>query len=556
MARRDQVRVKAGSADGVLRLAESLLKAGRLEEAIGPLSDAARIVPNSAAVFNDLGMAYLFTRRLPEAITALRRSIALRPTSARTHYNLGLALEQAGDQEAAIASHRRATELAPQLAEAHGRVADLLLGRGKRGEAAPVYERAAAAAPDTTFGRLCEAKALAIQDRTKEAEERLRGLIARDPSSAEAHLVLGHVLIETGRFDDAAANFERSIALAPGQAAAYHGLVSSKRLTEAERPWVARILSRIEAGDTAERHRMTLHFAAGKGLDDLRDYARAIQHFDAANRIRRRIAPFDRHGFEQLVSRLIGRFTREFFACNPDMGKGDETPVFILGMPRSGTTLIERIVSSHPSVAGGGELGFWNEHAPRWTDASIKRLSGAADQLRGDYLRVLRGIGPEALRVTDKMPFNFLWVGLVHLLFPGARIVHCKRNPVDTCLSIYSTQFAQNWGFASDRADLAAYYRQYLRLMDHWRAALPSDRLLDVVYEDATAAPEDTARRLIAFCDLEWDSACLQPERNADVVRTASKWQARQPIYRSSVERWRNYEPWVGELRDLLPVPA
>ena len=556
MARRDRVQVKAGSADGVLRLAESLMRAGRLEEAIGPLSQAARIVPNNAALLNDLGMACLFTRRLPEAVTALRRSIALRPTSARTHHILGLALEQTGDLEAALASHRRAIELAPQLAEAHGRVADLLLGTGKRSEAAAVYERAAAAAPDTTFGRLCAAKALAIHDRTKEAEERLRDLIARDPASAEAHLVLGHVLIEAGRFEDAAANFERSLALAPGQASAHHGLVSSRRLTEAERPWVTRILSRLERGDVAERHRMMLHFAAGKGLDDLRDYAAAIQHFDAANRIRRRIAPFDRQVFERLVSRLIGRFTREFFACNTAMGQGDETPVLVLGMPRSGTTLIERIVSSHPSVGGGGELGFWNEHAPRWIDASTKRLSGGADQLRGDYLRLLRSIGPEALRVTDKMPFNFLWVGLVHLLFPRARIVHCKRNPVDTCLSIYSTQFAQNWGFASDRKDLASYYRQYLRLMDHWRAVLPSDRLLDVVYEDTTAAPEDTARRLVAFCGLEWDAACLQPERNADVVRTASKWQARQPIYRSSVERWRNYEPWIGELRDLLPGQA
>jgi hypothetical protein len=153
------------------------------------------------------------------------------------------------------------------------------------------------------------------------------------------------------------------------------------------------------------------------------------------------------------------------------------------------------------------------------------------------------------------MPFNFLWIGLVRLLFPNARFIHCRRNPIDTCLSIYSTQFTQSWGYASDRGDLAFYYRQYLRLMEHWRAVLPSDRLLDVDYEDATAAPEETARRLIAFCGLEWDPACLQPERNPDAVKTASTWQARQPIYRTSVERWRNYEPWIGELRLLLPDP-
>jgi hypothetical protein len=157
--------------------------------------------------------------------------------------------------------------------------------------------------------------------------------------------------------------------------------------------------------------------------------------------------------------------------------------------------------------------------------------------------------------VTDKMPFNFLWAGLVHMLLPRARIVHCRRNPIDTCLSIYQTQQRRLWtqDFASDRGDLVSYYRQYLRLMEHWRGVLPADRFVDVDYEEVTRDLEATARRLVAFCDLEWDAACLAPERNPDDVRTASRWQVRQPIYRTSVERWRNYEPWIGELRTLAP---
>ncbi|HEY6459022.1 MAG TPA: sulfotransferase, partial [Polyangiaceae bacterium] len=146
----------------------------------------------------------------------------------------------------------------------------------------------------------------------------------------------------------------------------------------------------------------------------------------------------------------------------------------------------------------------------------------------------------------------FLWLGLVHALFPRARFVHCRRNPLDTCLSMYQTQFAANWGFASDRGDLVFYYRQYLRLMAHWRAVVPAERFLDVDYETATAAPEDAARRLVQFCGLPWDDACLRPEQNAESVKTASRWQARQPVYRTSVERWRRYEPWIGELKELL----
>ena len=164
---------------------------------------------------------------------------------------------------------------------------------------------------------------------------------------------------------------------------------------------------------------------------------------------------------------------------------------------------------------------------------------------------MLRGIAPGARRVTDKMPFNFQWAGLVHLVLPKARIVHCRRSAIDTCLSIYMTHFSKDWGFASDRGDLAFYYRQYLRLMDHWRAVLPAERFLEVDYEEATAEPEAMARRLVAFAGLAWDEACLAPEKNPDVVRTANKWEARQPVYRSSVERWRRYARWLGEMGEL-----
>jgi len=542
-------------ADRLVGVARRLLQAGQIEQAIAPLLRAAQLTPDSPSLFAELGKACLATRRLPEAIQCLHRSIALRGDVAATHHTLGLALEQTGDADGALAAHRRATELAPKLAEAHGRVGDLLMGKGRREEAAQAYERAFAAAPQTTYGLLCGAKAKSLEDRPREAEQRLRRLLARDGKSAEAHLVLGLLLNEDGRFDEAATSFERSLALAPLQATAHHGLVSSRRITETDRPLLARIVARLAGPPMADPQRMTLHFAAGKALDDLKDYAGAIEHFDAANRIRRRLSPFDRVDFERRVDRIITRFTTDFFASHSGMRAGaggdDEAAVLVLGMPRSGTTLIERIVSSHPQVAGAGELAFWNAHASALVDAPLEAIASRADAVRGDYLHLLRTIGPDAMRVTDKMPFNFLWIGLVHLLLPRARIIHCRRNPFDTCLSMYQTQFAQNWGFASDRGDLAAYYRQYLRLMDHWRAVLPADRLVDVDYEDATSDPEATARRLVAFCGLPWDPACLSPERNPDAVRTASKWQARQPIYRSSVERWRHYEAWLGELREL-----
>jgi Flp pilus assembly protein TadD len=515
--------------------------------------EASRHTPNDPSLWNDLGMAYLLTLRLPEAIQSLQRSTVLRPSFADTHFNLGLALEQSGDREAALVAHRRAIALSPRLAEAHARVAEILLQRGSSEGAVAAYEQAGAAAPGTNLGDLAIAKARLVVGRSGDAEERLARLLARDPSCAEGHVLLGVVLSEAGRFAEAGVSFERALALAPANATAHHGLVSTRRLTARDRPMVDRILSLLRVGSLPEPVATTLHFAAGKGLDDLGDTAGAIEHFDAANRGRRRLArPFDARDFEARVGRLIERYTPELFAAHAPLGSEDETPILVLGMPRSGTTLVERTLASHPKVRGGGELVFWNTRAPSLVEAAPQALGDAASAVQRDYLGVLRGVG-EAARVTDKMPFNFLWVGLFHLLFPRARVVHCRRHPVDTCLSIYTTLFAQHWGFASDRGDLASYYRQYARLMDHWRAVLPEGRLLDVDYEAVVSDPEGSARRLVAFAGLAWDDACLHPESSAEVVRTASKWQARQPIFRTSVERWRRYEPWLGELSGLMP---
>lgn len=540
-------------------IARRLLMAGKYAEAIAPLLEAARLAPSDAGVLNDLGVAYMATRRFAEAVTWLRLSIVLQPGVGDTHYNLGLALQHTGDDEAAIVEHRRAIELSHELAGAHSQLADLLWEKGMRSEAVSAYERTYTSAPTTTLGRLCKAKAQYIENRHQEAAAELEQLIACDWSNALAHALLGRVLQESGRFDEAMGSFERSISIDPWQANGYHGLVSSRRFTEADRPWVARILSRLEADwyrmfapPVAERHRMMLHFAAGKAYDDLGDYADAMIHFHAANAIRRRLYPFSRADIEARADQLVARFTPEFFSKHSWLGNDDDTPVLIVGMPRSGTTLLERILSSHPNVHGCGELEFWNEHGPTWANAEPDRLASAAARLREDYLRVLRRDARNALRVTDKMPFNFLWVGLVLLLFPNARVVHCRRSPIDTCLSIYSTPFTVSWGFTSAFEDLAWYYRLYRRLIAHWRRVIPSERLLDVDYEGVVAEPEATVRRLISFAGLDWNAACLRPEENRDAVRTASSWQARQPIYTTSVDRWRHYEPWIGELRGLL----
>jgi hypothetical protein len=237
-------------------------------------------------------------------------------------------------------------------------------------------------------------------------------------------------------------------------------------------------------------------------------------------------------------------------------------------MPRSGTTLVEQIVSMHPQVGAGDELNFWNERGAMWHGAGVSENAATGnaasgnekpfvakqflDKAAADYLRVLRAIAPKAARVTDKMPFNFLWAGLIHVAFPRAIFIHCRRAVVDTALSIHQTHFHPGLAFPTGGAELVEYFHSYRRLMGHWRSVLPADRLIDVDYEELTREPEPIIRRIIAGCGLAWNDACLRPESNPRAVKTPSKWQTRQPIYRTSVARWRRYEPWLGPLRALV----
>ena len=367
-----------------------------------------------------------------------------------------------------------------------------------------------------------------------------------------AYDLLGNLLSELGRFEEARACFERTVAIAPLLAGSYYDLVRCRRITNDDGLLLQMQATLATPGlEAAQRHR--LHLAIGKAADDLGDYALAMQHFDAADVVRRGSSAFDAAAFSTEIDRLIARCAPELIARAPELGSHDVTPALIIGMPRSGTTLVEQIISMHPEVGAGDELNFWNERGLVWHrsgEAGNEKpfLAKAA----ADYLGVLHAIAPKAALVTDKMPFNFLWAGLIHLAFPRAIIIHCRRAAVDTALSIHQTHFHPTLAFPTGGAELVAYFRGYQRLTDHWRSVLPADRFIEVDYEELTRAPEPVIRRMIAACGLEWNDACLRPESNPRVVKTPSKWQTRQPIYCSSVARWRRYEPWLGPLRALV----
>jgi tetratricopeptide (TPR) repeat protein len=341
---------------------------------------------------------------------------------------------------------------------------------------------------------------------------------------------------------------------------AFQQLTAVKRITEADRPLIDRVRRLVEAPELDLAPRIHMNFGLGKALDDLGEYAEAIRHYEAANGLRANSTRLNRAEVATWFDTIIKSFTAEaFMRARQNLTRpaypGDDLPVFIVGMPRCGSTLLEQILSCHPGVAGGGELTFWLERFGGWNGSRVDSLeAGGLTKLAEDYQAELRRIGPGALRVIDKELANYQILGLLRLALPEARIIHCRRSPADTCLSIFFADFQTRHDYAWDRGDLAFYFRQYERLMEHWRRVLPADRFIEVEYERLIADREAESRRLVAFCGLDWGDSCLAPERNGRLVKTTSLWQARQPVYATSVERWRRYEPWLGELRELLPA--
>jgi tetratricopeptide (TPR) repeat protein len=546
-----------GFVESLLERAAQASQAGRTADALESLGDAAARRPDDPRVQRALGRAWLEMGELANAIGSLRSAVSLDAAMVDAWLDLGTAYERAGDPRSALTCYDRATAVQPSFAQAWFRSAELAQSLGRTDDAIARFQRATEAGPTTRFGRQGAARALLAMNHDQKAEAVLREAIAVDPDDAVSQDLLGHLLSNWGRFDEAHACFLRAVETAPDLVGSYYELVRCRRVTPSEQGLLARMDSALARPGLAPVQRQRLHLAIGKAADDLGDPALAMKHFDAADALRPGSVTFDAAAFDEMIDGIIERCSPESMAQAPGRGNDDALPILIVGMPRSGTTLVEQIVSSHPEVTAGGELPFWTERAPAWhLDPSVARDAHFLPRAAALYLEFLRGIGPGMARVTDKMPFNVLWAGSIHLALPRATIVHCRRAPIDTALSIHQTMFHPNLAFPTGGSRLVAYFRSYERLTRHWQRVLPPDRYLEVDYDELTRDPEPVIRRVLDACGLPWNEACLSPHLKPGVVRTPSKWQARQPINRDSVERWRRHEPYLGPLRDLLDDPA
>jgi len=547
-------------AEAYSNLGNVLRAAKRLDEAVAAYRHALRIEPRFADAHNNLGTTLRDTGAIAEAERSYLAALALRPDDPAILANLALALRDLARLDEAEAILRRALAIDPRGGRALVNLALVLLDRDRVEEAEAAARSALAARPEDPEVLNALGRVLARQGRPEEAIGFYRRALALAPDLADAHNNLGIALIELGELDAAREALRRAVSLDRRHAGAYMNLAEAEKLAPGDPDLAAmRALARDPAALTMTQ-RMHLHFGLGKALGDAGEAERAFHHMLEGNRLKRSQIRYDEAAVLGAFDRIRQVFTRSLIEARSGHGNVSRLPIFIVGMPRSGTTLVEQILASHPRVHGAGEL------------EDLARIVGGLRQSAGDYPEAVAALGPDrpgaiaeqylealgqrsggAERVTDKMPSNFYFIGLIHLALPGASIVHVRRDPVDTCLSCFSKLFASPQNHTYDLAELGRYYRKYAELMAHWREVLPPERMLEVRYEDLVADFERAARRILAHCGLEWDDACRSFHRTARPVRTASATQVRQPLYGSAVGRGNAFREFLTPLLRELP---
>lgn len=543
-------------------LANALHQKGEDEEALRCYDRALRIDQNFHEAYNNKATVLRDLHRHEEAVPIYRKVLELAPNYVDALNNLGIALKDMGQYGEAIELFKRSIAVKPDFPDSYTFLGTTLCDRKRVQEAMAATQQALRLAPRNPENHNLLGRVLFEMDRVDDALKAIDEALKLKPTMHDAYNNRGNMLKEVGRIDEAVASFRRALELKPTLYGSHVNFVETVKLS-LDDPVAKRLAGWAEAIETLPRRdRHFVRFAYGRVLDDNKRHEEAMAQFNEGCRLKRAMTNYDEATSLGLFDRIMKTFTPELIREKSGGGDASSLPIFVLGMPRSGTTLVEQIIAAHPQVHGAGELNEFGKVA-----TAIKRATGqplpypevaamlGPEQIAAvgrTYVQQLRRYHPTAERITDKMPSNYYYAGLIHLALPQAKIVHTIRNPLDTGISCLSKLFTGDLNYAYDQAEFARYYRQYHRLMAHWRQVLPPGSFLDVVYEEVVADTEGQARRILEFLGLPWDPACLEFHSLDRPVKTASAMQVRQPIYGGSVERWRRYGSQVETLVEAM----
>lgn len=540
-----------------------LRRQGDFAGAVKSFRSALDLDAKSAFAFNGLGLAYRDLDDLPRALECLEHAVGLAPDVAEFRINLGVTLRRAELDQWAVDQFYKAVGLAPDMLDAVVLLGDALDVLNRHDEARECFDRALQLKPGEP--EIYERRAFVYMEMgdSEQAVTEFTNVLEHHPNRFMALRGLGQTHMLTGNSVEAAACFGKLISLYPEDAAGYVAS-SGIRKFKKDDPIIPQLLKILEKTPDDDPEAIGLNFALGKIYDDCKEWDLSFSHYAKGNRLKNLTYDYKPDADKKQVDEILSVFTKDYLDTHADFGIDSTVPVIIVGMPRSGTTLTEQIVSSHPQVIGAGEVVFWGKASKAvphtlhtrtaYPACMLEMTPDKAREIAEKYTELLQKIaGPKvaSARITDKMPHNFMQLGLIALLLPNARIIHCKRDAMDNCLSVFFQNFKGDHPYAYDLANLGHHHQQYERLMAHWHNVLPG-RILDIHYEDTIADPEYWSRKLIEHVGLEWDDACLAPHKLDRMVKTASHWQVRQPIYNTSVQRWKNYEKYLEPLKVAL----
>ena len=553
--------VEPAHAEANYGLATLLVELGRLEEATTKYRLALAADPDFAEANYGLGKLLARGEALEEAIRCFRQAIDVDPEYVDAHLTLGTTLSRLHRDDEAMAAFRTVLAAEPSHPEAHYGVGTLLDRQRRHVEAIEHYRAALARNPNHVDAMAGLATAMKNLGQHAEALAPARRVVALQPNSASAAGLLASILAEMGSLDEAQTLFRRAVELAPDRPEFGYYVVQMAKVRPGDEALKALEAALPRRASLSAREQCLLHFALAKAYDDVGERDRGFEYLLQGNKIKRSDTAYNEAGTLRAIARIPSVFTAALMAADKDLGDPSPVPVFVVGMPRSGTTLVEQTLASHAAVFGAGERPELSQAIRRLRaepfggvyPEAVRSMTGEALRRMGaEYVAALRSLSAGAARIVDKTPGNFLYLGLVHLILPNARIIHVQRDPVDTCLSCFSKLFWGEQPFSYDLAELGRYYRSYQGLMAHWRTVLPAATLLEVEYEDLVEDFEPQARLIVAHCGLQWDPACLEFYKTSRPVQTASMVQVRQPIYRSSVGRWRPDEALLRPLLEAL----